>query len=168
MRRLGDVCQDICRELRRGGGLSHRMPTRYRKSYPLRFQVQVFAKSEGRCFYCGGGADVMDHVVPVSSGGRDAFDNLVPACWRCNCGKGGRSVEQYRDTRARADPESPDFTENSCAGWPGKGSRCRGSRCTAFGSRNRACGSAKQGWDDRAADGRLAPLPLPRSAGDGR
>ncbi len=111
MRRLGDVCQDICRELRRGGGLSHRMPTRSRTSYPLRFQVQVFAKSQGRCYYCGGGADVMDHVVPVSSGGRDAFDNLVPACWRCICGKGGRSVEQYRNSRARADPEIPDFTE---------------------------------------------------------
>ncbi len=35
----------------------------------------------------------------------------MPACWRCNCGKGGRSLEQYRDTRARADPDIPNFTE---------------------------------------------------------
>jgi len=39
----------------------------------------------GRCFYCGGeGRLEMDHVIPVSRGGRHVLANLVPACGTCN------------------------------------------------------------------------------------
>ena len=38
----------------------------------------------GFCAYCFGPADTMDHVVPLSRGGKHEAANLVPACKRCN------------------------------------------------------------------------------------
>ena len=42
----------------------------------------------GICHYCGGevGRDAltMDHIVPLSRGGRSSKGNLVPACKTCN------------------------------------------------------------------------------------
>ncbi|MFP5502596.1 MAG: HNH endonuclease [Candidatus Sericytochromatia bacterium] len=42
-----------------------------------------------RCAYCGTGerALVKEHVVPVSAGGTNDIDNLVPACQPCNARK---------------------------------------------------------------------------------
>lgn len=43
---------------------------------------------EGVCYYCGKNvgakALTMDHVVPVSRGGKSKKGNLVPACKECN------------------------------------------------------------------------------------
>ncbi len=45
----------------------------------------------GRCHYCGKtvGRDnlTMDHLVPMSRGGRSNKGNLVPACKECNSKK---------------------------------------------------------------------------------
>ena len=45
----------------------------------------------GRCHYCGGEFPpedlTMDHVVPLSRGGRSVKENLVPACKDCNSRK---------------------------------------------------------------------------------
>jgi 5-methylcytosine-specific restriction endonuclease McrA len=42
----------------------------------------------GICYYCGSsvgsGNLTMDHVVPLSRGGRSKKGNLVPACKECN------------------------------------------------------------------------------------
>ena len=47
--------------------------------------------SQGRCFYCGRPVKfkqlTMDHVVPLTMGGRSTKDNLVPACKSCNSKK---------------------------------------------------------------------------------
>jgi len=47
--------------------------------------------AEGRCHWCGGqfpAAELtMDHVVPLSRGGRSVKGNVVPACEPCNKGK---------------------------------------------------------------------------------
>ena len=40
------------------------------------------------CFYCPAPATQVDHRYPVSLGGTDTLDNLVPACSRCNQAKG--------------------------------------------------------------------------------
>lgn len=34
----------------------------------------------------------IDHVVPLSRGGSNALDNLVPCCTSCNSSKGARLV----------------------------------------------------------------------------
>ena len=45
-------------------------------------------RSAGVCHYCGrqvgARALTMDHVVPLSRGGRSNKGNLVPACKECN------------------------------------------------------------------------------------
>ena len=59
----------------------------------------VFAKTDGRCWYCGARFEkerCMDHVIPRSLGGGDVIDNLVPCCRSCNSTKGPRSVEYLR------------------------------------------------------------------------
>jgi 5-methylcytosine-specific restriction protein A len=43
---------------------------------------------EGKCHYCGrevGKAELtMDHIVPLSRGGKSKKGNIVPACKECN------------------------------------------------------------------------------------
>jgi 5-methylcytosine-specific restriction protein A len=43
---------------------------------------------EGRCYYCDRQVDpqelTMDHVVPLSRGGKSKKGNIVPACKECN------------------------------------------------------------------------------------
>jgi 5-methylcytosine-specific restriction enzyme A len=42
----------------------------------------------GKCHYCGGSFPpdqlTMDHLVPVSRGGKASRNNVVPACKECN------------------------------------------------------------------------------------
>lgn len=68
-----------------------------------------------RCWYCGmelvdrwgtlnpDGEDsaTIDHFVPLSRGGTNALDNLVPACRSCNGAKGSQTVEEFRYTCRR-------------------------------------------------------------------
>lgn len=51
-----------------------------------------------RCHYCGVhesvvGSLTMDHVTPVSRGGRHCADNIVPACMPCNLKKSDKILE---------------------------------------------------------------------------
>ena len=45
----------------------------------------------GVCHYCGGRFSAavltMDHIVPISRGGKSTRGNLVPACKSCNSNK---------------------------------------------------------------------------------
>ncbi len=47
--------------------------------------------AQGRCHWCGGSfsADelTMDHVIPLSRGGKASRNNVVPACKQCNSNK---------------------------------------------------------------------------------
>lgn len=47
------------------------------------------------CFYCGGPGGCVDHLVPVSKGGEDRRDNLVPACRGCNAKKYNLDLQEY-------------------------------------------------------------------------
>jgi len=62
-----------------------------------------------KCAYCGR-SDLpltIDHVIPRSKGGKDTWENLVAACYRCNNKKGNRTpaeanmpllIKPYRPT----------------------------------------------------------------------
>lgn len=54
-----------------------------------------------RCFYCGTCPETlhMDHVFPLSRGGRHAIGNLVPACVSCNSSKGSSFIIEWRRRR---------------------------------------------------------------------
>lgn len=49
-----------------------------------------------RCAYCLKTSSLtVDHVVPISRGGADSFDNVVPACGFCNGSKNASSLLQW-------------------------------------------------------------------------
>src|SRR5438445_10033790 len=50
----------------------------------------VFARDHWTCQYCGRAAENVDHVIPKSTGGEHAWDNVVAACRRCNQRKENR------------------------------------------------------------------------------
>ena len=58
----------------------------------------LFARDQYLCLYCGREYHrqqlTRDHVVPVSRGGRDVWENVVAACFHCNSRKGGRTPQQ--------------------------------------------------------------------------
>ncbi|MET3904886.1 hypothetical protein ABIE35_003469 [Paenarthrobacter sp. 4246] len=56
-----------------------------------------------RCTYCGKRPDrlVMDHVVPLSRGGRHAPGNVTPACTDCNGAKGAMFVCEWKQAQSR-------------------------------------------------------------------
>ena len=39
---------------------------------------------QGPCAYCRGEARGWDHVIPMSAGGPNTIENLVPCCFPCN------------------------------------------------------------------------------------
>ena len=54
---------------------------------------------EYRCFYCSKVAPRLtkDHVIPISLGGSNGIDNIVPACWACNYKKRARRIEYFKE-----------------------------------------------------------------------
>lgn len=49
------------------------------------------------CFYCGAvDAGTVDHVIPISRGGRQSIGNLVPACGSCNSSKHDKLLVEWR------------------------------------------------------------------------
>lgn len=55
-------------------------------------------RQNGKCYYCGGETVEMhiDHVVPLSRGGRHAIGNLVLACASCNVSKSDSLLVEWR------------------------------------------------------------------------
>lgn len=49
---------------------------------------------DGRCAYCGGRAETVDHVLPRSRGGTSTWLNLVAACRACNHRKADRTPQE--------------------------------------------------------------------------
>lgn len=62
---------------------------------------RVYAeKGSSSCTYCGGrftpkNPRSLDHIVSKAKGGRSTFDNLTPACLRCNTTKGALNAVGY-------------------------------------------------------------------------
>lgn len=55
-----------------------------------------------RCAYCGIPGDLtMDHVIPISRGGRHAIGNLVPACLTCNLMKNALLLVEWKLRKQR-------------------------------------------------------------------
>lgn len=52
----------------------------------------------GVCAYCErelGGAYVVEHMIPLSRGGRDDWTNLAISCASCNSRKKTKTVEEF-------------------------------------------------------------------------
>lgn len=75
----------------------------------------LFSRDGHLCLYCGGEFGrahlTRDHVVPLSRGGRDVWENVVSACFQCNSRKGGRTPQQA-GMRLLAVPYRPSWVEH--------------------------------------------------------
>ena len=64
-------------------------------SAPALTNAALFARDRYLCLYCGEhhgrGLLTRDHVLPISRGGRDRWENVVTACIGCNVRKGSRT-----------------------------------------------------------------------------
>lgn len=69
---------------------------RSQRKYRERFEASCRARGVDplTCFYCEAElteeSREFDHFFPLARGGEDRFENLVPACVRCNRGVGGK------------------------------------------------------------------------------
>ena len=65
---------------------------------PTLTNAALFARDQHLCLYCGREFHrqhlTRDHVMPLSQGGRDHWENVVAACFHCNSRKGGRTPQQ--------------------------------------------------------------------------
>lgn len=62
-----------------------------RKPLSKKMRFDVFKRDSFTCQYCGSNPPAVvlevDHIHPVSKGGRNVVDNLITACFDCNRGK---------------------------------------------------------------------------------
>lgn len=72
----------------------------------------LFARDGQMCMYCGAPTRNLtrDHLVPKSRGGKDAWENVVAACYKCNHRKGDRLLEEC-GMELLALPYVPNFAE---------------------------------------------------------
>ncbi len=82
---------------------------------PALTNAALFARDQFLCLYCGQEIRrqhlTRDHVVPLSRGGRDIWENVVAACFHCNSRKGGRTPQQAR-MPLLAVPYRPSWVEH--------------------------------------------------------
>lgn len=70
---------------------------------------QIYDKTKGYCFHCdkklawknygnlkGKAGWEVDHSIPISKGGTNHLNNLIPSCIPCNRDKGTKKTSQYR------------------------------------------------------------------------
>lgn len=62
---------------------------------------RLVARYGGRCAYCGDRPELlhMEHVVPLSRGGRNGIGNVLPACPPCNMSKGAKLLVEWKYQR---------------------------------------------------------------------
>lgn len=70
----------------------------------------VFLRDRYVCQYCEKRLEkpqcTLDHVMPLSQGGKTSFDNTVTSCSPCNSVKGNRTV-----MKPKIKPYKPDYYE---------------------------------------------------------
>ena len=48
------------------------------------------------CLYCGAPSEHIDHIVPLSRGGKHSIGNLTGACASCNLSKGSKFITEWK------------------------------------------------------------------------
>jgi 5-methylcytosine-specific restriction endonuclease McrA len=97
--RKAELVHDLPGRALRSPGTDYRFPSIIRLfnyvQVPYRrvalSRANIFRRDGFQCAYCGTRANLtIDHVLPRSHGGRDAWENLITACQSCNTRKGNR------------------------------------------------------------------------------
>ena len=75
-------------------------PGQYLNHVPPLNNTTLFRRDASLCMYCGQRFSryrlSRDHVVPLSLGGKDTWNNVVSACYQCNNRKAGRTPEEAK------------------------------------------------------------------------
>jgi hypothetical protein len=75
----------------------------------------LFRRDGHICLYCGEKYRTIhltrDHVMPMSRGGVDSWENVVTACFRCNNQKGNKTPEEWGGRKLLAVPYVPNKAE---------------------------------------------------------
>ena len=80
-------------------------------SYSYAEWLALVAACGGRCTYCGVSAELQaDHRIPLSRGGANSIDNIVPACRPCNLRKYVLSDAEFRARLAAETDRQPPYT----------------------------------------------------------
>jgi 5-methylcytosine-specific restriction endonuclease McrA len=85
--------------LREAGGFDRKRikVKKYKKAASMEQVNSLFSKAKGFCVYCGKASEklTIDHVSPISAGGRHSARNIIPCCKSCNSSKGVKPVEEW-------------------------------------------------------------------------
>lgn len=70
------------------------------------YSKRAYREAKGRlrglpCRWCGKPSNSVDHIVPLSRGGANSFENFAPACLECNTRKGGALGGKIRGRQRR-------------------------------------------------------------------
>jgi len=75
----------------------------------------LFRRDGHICMYCGEQFKhielTRDHIIPMSRGGSDSWENVVTACFRCNNQKGNRTPDEWAGRKLIAIPYVPNKAE---------------------------------------------------------
>jgi len=65
---------------------------RIQRAYRYTFRTRILRRDGFICYYCGGDADQVDHVIPISVAPELVVnaENAVACCKPCNTSKGNR------------------------------------------------------------------------------
>ncbi len=65
-------------------------------SHTLQQRLEKFEILGNVCFYCGEDKSLtIDHNIPLSRGGTDNIDNILPACQSCNSRKRALTADEF-------------------------------------------------------------------------
>lgn len=82
-----------------------------RSAVPFKLRMSIVAHYDGRCALCERESNHLElhHLTPVSDGGKDEPDNIIPLCHECH-----REIEIYRN---RKEPkEIPEILKATAPG----------------------------------------------------
>lgn len=78
--------------------ISIRGKFKHSRKTPALTNQNLFRRDIHTCSYCGKHFPesklTRDHIQPVSRGGRDVWENVVAACWKCNNKKGAHTLTE--------------------------------------------------------------------------
>ena len=74
-------------------------------TYPTR--TLIYKRDDHTCQYCGAKENLtLDHIIPISKGGDNSWENLTTACKSCNLKKGDKFLHET-DMVLSTEPRRP-------------------------------------------------------------